>query len=160
MPRSGAVVRSTAYSPPIPHASLMAGRGPKPASAERSRCVVPPGGRLHRIDVVPLAGALKSLPVSERTEAPAATAVRLFQYGSNMDQDWFNQQRKEYEAHAPAGTSLEVRLLGRAKLDGWRFHTNLWSAGRARRKRNEPSLAERESCRVANIMREDGAVVW
>jgi AIG2-like family len=106
-----------------------------------------------------LAGALESLPVSQRTGA-SDTAVRLFQYGSNMDQDWFSQQRKEYEAHAPAGTSLQVRLLGRARLDAWRFHTNLWSAGRARRKRNEPSLADRESCRVANIISEDGAVVW
>jgi hypothetical protein len=104
-------------------------------------------------------GALESLLVSERTEA-SDTAVRLFQYGSNMDQDWFSQQRKEYEAHAPAGTPLEVRLLGRARLDAWRFHTNLWSAGRARRKRNEPSPTDRESCRVSNIMREDGAVVW
>jgi cation transport regulator ChaC len=108
---------------------------------------------------MPHGGALESLLVSERTEV-SDPAVWLFQYGSNMDQDWFSRQRKKYEAHAPAGASLEARLLGRARLDGWRFHTNLWSAGRARRKRSEPSLSDRESCRVANIMREDGAVGW
>ena len=81
------------------------------------------------------------------------TTVRLFQYGSNMHGEQFIQRiRDEYERHAPSGTPILVTLLGRGRLDGWRFQANLWSATRARRVPNE--------ARVANIVKASVGEVW
>ncbi len=88
------------------------------------------------------------------------STVRLFQYGSNMHRERFMARIKRNEDHVPAGTRLDARLVGRANLDGWRLHANLWSATLERRKRRDPSLGDARASRVANIVREDGAEVW
>lgn len=86
--------------------------------------------------------------------------VRLFQYGSNMYRERFIQRIKDNDDHAPAGTLLDANLLGRARLDGWRLQSNLWSATLERRKRRDPSLGDARACRVVNIVRVEGAEVW
>jgi len=88
------------------------------------------------------------------------STVRLFQYGSNMHRERFMARIKRNEDHVPAGTRLDARLVGRANLDGWRLHANLWSATLERRKRRDPSLGDARASRVVNIVREDGAEVW
>jgi len=77
-----------------------------------------------------------------------------------MHRERFMARIKRNEDHAPAGTRLDARLVGRASLDGWRLHANLWSATLERRKRRDPSLGDARASRVANIVREDGAEVW
>lgn len=77
--------------------------------------------------------------------------VRLFQYGSNMARDRFVQRIKENYDHAPEGTPVVVKLLGRARLEGWRLQANLWSATRARRG---------AEARVANVVKASGQEVW
>lgn len=73
--------------------------------------------------------------------------VRLFQYGSNMHCERFIRRIEDkYDLHAPPGTQVLVTLLGPARLHRWRLQANLWSA--------------RRECRVANIVKEDGAEVW
>jgi hypothetical protein len=87
-------------------------------------------------------------------------SVRLFQYGSNMAQERFVERiRAEYDLHAPPGTPLDVTLLGAARLDGWRLRANLWSTTLERKKQRDPSVGDPTACRVANIVREDGAEV-
>jgi Gamma-glutamyl cyclotransferase, AIG2-like len=86
--------------------------------------------------------------------------VRLFQYGSNMYRERFVQRIKDNADHAPHGTRLEAKLLGRARLDGWRLQSNLWSASLERRKQRDASLGDARACRVVNIVREEGATVW
>lgn len=88
------------------------------------------------------------------------STVRLFQYGSNMHREGFLERIKRNEDHVPAGTRLDARLVGRASLDGWRLHANLWSATLERRKRRDPSLGDARASRVVNIVREDGAEAW
>jgi hypothetical protein len=88
------------------------------------------------------------------------TTVRLFQYGSNMHPERFIQRIKDGNDHTPAGTPLDAKLLGLARLDGWRLHANLWSARQERHKRRDPSLGDPRACRVVNIVREAGARVW
>ena len=98
--------------------------------------------------------------MTDRRVAPEET-VRLFQYGSNMNCERFIQRiEEEYDRHAPPGTSVVVRLLGAARLDGWRLCANLWSATQERKKLRDPSVGDYRACRVANIMRDDGAEVW
>ncbi len=86
--------------------------------------------------------------------------VRLFQYGSNMYRERFIQRIKGNDDHAPPAAPLDAKLLGRARLDGWRLQANLWSATLERRKRRDPSLGDERACRVLNIVREEGAEVW
>lgn len=86
--------------------------------------------------------------------------VRLFQYGSNMYRERFIQRIKDNDGHAPAGTLLDAKLLGRARLDGWRLESNLWSATLERRKRGNPSLGDARACRVLKIARVEGAEIW
>lgn len=91
----------------------------------------------------------------------ADSTTRLFQYGSNMDEEAFNEKLGGLcRKHAPPGTSLTLNQLGAARLDGWRFRTNLWSAGQGRRKREDPSRGDPADCRVANIVQAEGGVVW
>jgi hypothetical protein len=78
--------------------------------------------------------------------------VPLFQYGSNMHRERFIERIKENYDHAPQGTPVVVKLLGAARLDGWRLQANLWSATRARRVGNK--------ARVANIVKASGEEVW
>jgi Gamma-glutamyl cyclotransferase, AIG2-like len=93
-------------------------------------------------------------------QAPEET-VRLFQYGSNMDRERFIERiEEEYGRHAPSGTPVVATLLGAARLDGWCLRANLWSATQERKKRRERSIGDIRACRVANIVREDGAAVW
>lgn len=89
-----------------------------------------------------------------------ADTVRLFQYGSNMHQERFVQRINDNKGHAPAGTSLDAKRLGLARLDGWRLQANLWSATLERRKQQDPSLGDAEACRVVNIVRDERAEVW
>jgi hypothetical protein len=87
--------------------------------------------------------------------------VRLFQYGSNMDRKRFIERiEEEYRRHAPPGTPVVATLLGAARLDGWCLRANLWSATQERKKQRDPSIGDNRACRVANIVREDGAAVW
>jgi hypothetical protein len=90
--------------------------------------------------------AIDSAPHAERGSvlegAGEQNSIRLFQYGSNMSHVGFAQRIKDNDDHAASGTPLEARLLGRARLDGWRLLANLWSATRERRKRRDPSLGD------------------
>ena len=53
----------------------------------------------------------------------------------------------EYQSYAPAGVKLDVRLLGCARLSGWRFVFDLYSA--------------QQACLVGDIVEgEDGDEVW
>lgn len=79
--------------------------------------------------------------------------LRLFQYGSNMDRDAFVRRINDNLDHAPPGMPVDVKLLGAARLDGWRLEANLWSATRARR------FANRHA-RVANIVKASDGQVW
>lgn len=73
--------------------------------------------------------------------------THLFQYGSNMSQDRLADQIRRYaRVYAPPAVPLEIRLLGKAELRGWRFVADLYSASNA--------------CRVSNIVEHEGAVVW
>jgi len=82
---------------------------------------------------------------------PDQDTVRLFQYGSNMAHDRFVQRIRNNYDHAPQGTPGVVKLLGRARLDGWHLQANLWSATRAR---------VAKTARVANIVKASGYEVW
>lgn len=99
--------------------------------------------------------------MTDRVQA-SEEAVRLFQYGSNMARERFIERiEQEYDRHAPPGTPVVATLLGPARLDGWRVRANLWSATQERKKQREtPSMAMNQACRVANIVRDDGAEVW
>jgi len=98
--------------------------------------------------------------MTDRAEAPEET-VRLFQYGSNMARERFIERiEEEYGRHAPPGTPVVATLLGAARLDGWRLRANLWSATQERKKQRDPSIGDDRACRVANIVRDDGAEVW
>lgn len=79
--------------------------------------------------------------------------IRLFQYGSNMHRESFIKRINDNDDHAPAGTPVVPRLLGPARLDGWRLQANLWSATRARR------VASNQA-RVANIVKASDGEVW
>jgi gamma-glutamylcyclotransferase (GGCT)/AIG2-like uncharacterized protein YtfP len=95
-----------------------------------------------------------------RVQSPKET-VRLFQYGSNMDRERFIERIEEqYGRHAPPGTPVGATLLGAARLDGWRLRANLWSATQERTKQRDLSVGDDRACRVANIVRDDGAEVW
>jgi hypothetical protein len=72
----------------------------------------------------------------------------LFQYGSNMSVTRLTakvgQFRREF---APRGANLDVELLGPARLPGWRFVLDLYSA--------------RQQCLVADIVEAgEGDEVW
>jgi AIG2-like family len=77
---------------------------------------------------------------------PADRAL-LFQYGSNMSEQRLRAKIREHQSYAPAGAELGVRLLGCARLTGWRFVLDLYSA--------------RQDCLVADIVEgEDGDETW
>lgn len=58
---------------------------------------------------------------------PADRAL-LFQYGSNMSEQRLRDKIREHRRYAPAGADLDVRLLGCARLKGWEFVLDLYSA--------------------------------
>jgi len=71
----------------------------------------------------------------------------LFQYGSNMSEERLAAKIREHQSYAPEGAELDVRLLGCARLKGWRFVLDLYSA--------------RQKCFVGDIVEgEDGDEVW
>jgi gamma-glutamylcyclotransferase (GGCT)/AIG2-like uncharacterized protein YtfP len=71
----------------------------------------------------------------------------LFQYGSNMSEQRLTAKIREHRSYAPVGAELDVRLLGCARLKGWRFVLDLYSA--------------RQECLVGDIiLGEDGDEVW
>lgn len=77
---------------------------------------------------------------------PADRAL-LFQYGSNMSEQRLTAKIRKHQSYAPMGADLDVRLLGCARLKGWRFVLDLYSA--------------RQSCLVGDIIEgEDGDEVW
>lgn len=79
-------------------------------------------------------------------ESSTARAL-LFQYGSNMSEDRLAAKIREHQSYAPVGAELDVRLLGCARLKGWRFVLDLYSA--------------RQECLVGDIVEgEDGDEVW
>lgn len=76
-----------------------------------------------------------------------AECIRLFQYGSNMSEERLRAKIREHQSYAPAGAELDVRLLGCARLTGWRFAFDLYSA--------------RQGCLVGDIVEsDDGDEVW
>lgn len=76
-----------------------------------------------------------------------ADCVLLFQYGSNMSADRLREKIREHQRYVPAGVSLDVRLLGSARLPGWRFCLGLYSA--------------RQKCLVGDIIDgQDADEVW
>lgn len=71
----------------------------------------------------------------------------LFQYGSNMSEHRLAARIRKYQRFAPAGVRRDIRLLGRARLSGWRFVFDLYSA--------------QQECLVCDIVKgEDGEEVW
>jgi hypothetical protein len=71
----------------------------------------------------------------------------LFQYGSNMSEQRLTAKVRQHQHYAPAGVDLDVRLLGCARLKGWRFILDLYSA--------------RQSCLVGDIVEADQSdEVW
>jgi hypothetical protein len=77
---------------------------------------------------------------------PADRAL-LFQYGSNMSEQRLTAKIRTHQSYAPVGADLDVRLLGCARLKGWRFVLDLYSA--------------RQSCLVGDIVEgEDRDEVW
>lgn len=77
---------------------------------------------------------------------PADRAL-LFQYGSNMSEQRLTAKIRTHQSYAPVGADLDVRLLGCARLKGWRFVLDLYSA--------------RQSCLVGDIVEgKDGDEVW
>jgi hypothetical protein len=77
---------------------------------------------------------------------PADRAL-LFQYGSNMSEQRLTAKIRTHQSYAPVGADLDVRLLGCARLKGWRFVLDLYSA--------------RQSCLVGDIIEgEDDDEVW
>jgi cation transport regulator ChaC len=78
--------------------------------------------------------------------APGKTL--LFQYGSNMAETVLRSKIERHVAEfAPAGTPAHLRLLGLARLDGWRFTLGLFGA--------------QGGHRVADIVESsDGGGVW
>jgi gamma-glutamylcyclotransferase (GGCT)/AIG2-like uncharacterized protein YtfP len=79
-------------------------------------------------------------------ESPTERAL-LFQYGSNMSEKRLTAKIREHKSYAPGGSELEVRLLGCARLRGWRFVLDLYSA--------------RQECLVGDIVEgEDRDEVW
>jgi AIG2-like family len=79
-------------------------------------------------------------------ESPTARAL-LFQYGSNMSEPRLTAKIREHQGYAPVGTDLEARLLGCARLRGWRFVLDLYST--------------RQNCLVGDIVEgEDSDEVW
>lgn len=80
------------------------------------------------------------------SESPAARAL-LFQYGSNMSEKRLTDKIREHQSYAPVGAELDIRLLGCARLKGWRFVLDLYSA--------------RQACLVGDIVEgEDVDEVW
>jgi hypothetical protein len=74
---------------------------------------------------------VNEMPPDAPAESVAAVErTLLFQYGSNMTAD---RLRSGLEKHAPrfapAGTPLELELLGPARLGGWMFAVDLFGAG-------------------------------
>lgn len=64
-----------------------------------------------------------------------------------MSADRLREKIREHRRYVPAGVSLEVRLLGSARLPGWRFCLGLYSA--------------RQECLVGDIIEgQDGDEVW
>lgn len=79
-------------------------------------------------------------------ESPTDRAF-LFQYGSNMSEKRLTAKIREHQSYAPVGAELDLRLLGCARLKGWRFVLDLYSA--------------RQECLVGDIVEgEDGDEVW
>ena len=71
----------------------------------------------------------------------------LFQYGSNLDRGRLLGKIEAYAPRfAPTGLAVELKLLGAASLQGWRFIADLYGA--------------RGDHRVANIVEEESATVW
>jgi gamma-glutamylcyclotransferase (GGCT)/AIG2-like uncharacterized protein YtfP len=79
-------------------------------------------------------------------ESPTDRAL-LFQYGSNMSKKRLMAKIREHKSYAPVGAELDVWLLGGARLKGWRFVFDLYSA--------------RQECLVGDIAkRDDNDEVW
>jgi hypothetical protein len=79
-------------------------------------------------------------------ESPTDRAL-LFQYGSNMSERRLTAKIREHKSYAPVGADRDVRLLGCARLKGWRFVLDLYSA--------------RQECLVGDIVEgENGDEVW
>ncbi|MBA3382891.1 MAG: gamma-glutamylcyclotransferase [Actinobacteria bacterium] len=77
----------------------------------------------------------------------SAESALLFQYGSNMLAGRLREKIQEHQRFVPAGVSLEVRLLGPARLPSWRFRFGLYSA--------------RQECLVGDIIEgQDTDEVW
>jgi gamma-glutamylcyclotransferase (GGCT)/AIG2-like uncharacterized protein YtfP len=71
----------------------------------------------------------------------------LFQYGSNMSVERLRAKVGEFRRYAPPEASLEVELLGAARLPGWQFVLDLYSA--------------QQQCLVGDIIEGgDGDEVW
>lgn len=69
------------------------------------------------------------------------TRTHVFQYGSNMSRDRLEAAMKRNGKHVPPGLDVEVDVIGRARLGGWRLVLNLHSS--------------RQDSRVCNIVRGD-----
>jgi hypothetical protein len=71
----------------------------------------------------------------------------LLQYGSNMSAERLRAKVWEFRSYAPPDASLEVELLGAARLPGWQFVVDLYSA--------------QQQCLVGDIIEGgDGDEVW
>jgi hypothetical protein len=71
----------------------------------------------------------------------------LFQYGSNMSMKRLRAKLAEFKRYAPPDASLEVELLGPARLPGWQFVLDLYSA--------------QQECLVGDVIEgEDSDEVW
>jgi gamma-glutamylcyclotransferase (GGCT)/AIG2-like uncharacterized protein YtfP len=78
---------------------------------------------------------------------PLSVKLRLFQYGSNMSVARMRGKIEEHRQLAPTGSDLSVSLLGPARLPGFRFVFDLYSA--------------RQQCRVSDVIEGDESdEVW
>jgi gamma-glutamylcyclotransferase (GGCT)/AIG2-like uncharacterized protein YtfP len=83
----------------------------------------------------------------EAAETRARARTLLLQYGSNMSEERLAAKILQHRRYAPFGVDLDVRLLGCARLGGWRFVLDLYSA--------------RQSCLVGDIVEgQHGDEVW
>ena len=71
----------------------------------------------------------------------------LFQYGSNMRLERLDSNVRKYARHAPTGTPLDIKFVGRSRLAGWSFALDLFSS--------------RTNSLVANILKDEASDgVW
>ena len=80
----------------------------------------------------PVANVLPNVdrpPDSQRMKPQEGDRVLLFQYGSNMSQQRLEEAVHQYVRFAPDGTPLDLRLVGAARLEGWKLVFDLFSVG-------------------------------